>query len=205
MMRGVGVEVDRMLRLARDAPDAAADVDLPDRAADVDESARHPDRRSQRTLEGDQPVGQPAGAGMEVERVDDQAVSPRGRQRVVEPVGGDAELRRARAGIGQTLVVAGTDHGVDAQADGRARRSPADPLDLADRVEVEMHAGAEDDVEVALRAVRAGVRDLGGRPAVGDGVLDLAGRAGVDADRLGLTSVPRGRAGPPGPPAPGWP
>ena len=64
----------------------------------------------------------------------------------------------ARAGICQPFVVAGADHGVDAQADGRARRSPADPLDLADGVEVEVHACAEDDVEVALRAVRAGVR-----------------------------------------------
>ena len=119
------------------------------------------DDRRQGRLERREPIGQPAGPGMEVERVDGQIVSPHGRQRVIEPIGRDAQLGGTRSGVGEPVVVAGTDHRVDAQADRRARRPAPDPLDLADGIEVDVHAGTEDDVEVALRAVRPGVGDLG--------------------------------------------
>ena len=47
-----------------------------------------------------------------------------------------------------------------------------------------MDAAGEQDVEVALGDVRAGVADLVGAPAALDGALHLARRAGIDADAL---------------------
>ena len=49
-----------------------------------------------------------------------------------------------------------------------------------------MDRRAEEHVEVALRHVRAGEADLLGPPAALERVEDLAGRAGVDADRARL-------------------
>ena len=94
----------------------------------------------------------------------------------------DAELRRAVAAVGEARVIAGPGGRVHAQPDRPAGRPPADPFDLADRVEVEVDRQRQDRVEVALGQVRAGVADLLGRPAALDRALDLAGRAGVDPD-----------------------
>ena len=52
-----------------------------------------------------------------------------------------------------------------------------------------LHAGTEDDIEVALRGVRPRIGDLGGRPAFGKRKLDFARRTGVDADASRLTRL----------------
>ena len=51
----------------------------------------------------------------------------------------------------------------------------------------------QQDVEVALGDVRAGVADLVGAPAACEGAFDLAGRAGVDADAPRLAGRPSAR------------
>ena len=104
--------------------------------------------------------------------------------RVVEPLEADPELRRPVAGVLEVLVVAGARARIDADADRRPGRAPAVALDLADRVEVEVDAVGEQDVEIAFGDVRAGVADLVGQPAALDGALDLARRAGIDPDAL---------------------
>ena len=152
--------------------------------------SRYAGRPDERRLEPVELVAEPAGAGVEVERVDDEPVAARGVDRVVEPVVGDAELGRPVARVGELLRVARPGAGVDADPDRAARRPPPDPLDLADGVEVEPDRVREQDVEVALGDVGAGVADLVGLPAVGEGVQDLAGRAGVDADAAGLAGPP---------------
>ena len=104
--------------------------------------------------------------------------------RVVEPLEADPELGRPVSGVLEVLGVAGADSRVDPDPDRRPRRSPAVALDLADRVEVEVDAAGEQDVEVALGDVRAGVADLVGAPAALHGALHLARRAGIDPDAL---------------------
>ena len=96
----------------------------------------------------------------------------------------DPELGRARTAVLELLAVARAGPRVDPDADARARRPPAVPLDLADGVEVQVDRVREQDVEVALGDVRAGVADLVGLPAAFERADDLAGRAGVDADAL---------------------
>ena len=54
-------------------------------------------------------------------------------------------------------------------------------------------AVGEEDVEVALGDVRAGVADLVGPPAAGERALDLARRAGVDPDAVRRPGAPRPR------------
>ena len=90
----VGIEIDGGLGLTRDTADAAADVDLGQHVTGRLQPAGQGNDCRQRRLEGGQPIGQPAGPGMEMERVDDQVMSPHGRQRVIEPIGRDAELGR---------------------------------------------------------------------------------------------------------------
>ena len=103
----------------------------------------------------------------------------------------------------RALVVAGTDHRVQAQADGRARCATPDSLDLADGIEVDVHAGTEDDIEVALGGVRPGVGDLGGRPALRQAPVRprRANRRRCRAEAE-LTCRGRAREGRPGSPAP---
>ena len=78
----------------------------------------------------------------------------------------------------------GADAGVDAQADRAPAIPPPVAVDLAQQIEVHVHAVLEHHVEVAVAHVGAGVADLGGREAVGEAVLDLARRADVEADEL---------------------
>jgi hypothetical protein len=111
---------------------------------------------------------------VEVHGVDRQPVPSSRLQRIVEPVPADPELRAPLAAVREAREVAGAGARIDAQADRPAGRAPAEPLDLADGVEVDVEARLEDDVEVALGNVRAGVADLVGPPAVGDRVADLA-------------------------------
>ena len=121
---------------------------------------------------------------MEVERVHGEPWA-RGGDGVIEPVGRDAELRRAIAGVGETLRVAGAGARVDPDADGPTGSASAHPLDLADAVEVDPDRMRQEHVEVALGHVRAGVADLRRLPAVGERVVDLARRARVDPDAAG--------------------
>ena len=150
------------------------------------EPAGHPDRLLERRLERGKPVREPAGPGVEVDRVHRQAVA-RGRvHRLVEPVLVDPELRGAVARVLEAGVVAGAPGRVHPDPDRAARGAPPDPLDLADGVEVEAETvRGEDDVQVALGDVRAGVADLVGEEAALEGAGHLARRAGVDAHALG--------------------
>ena len=95
--RGVGVEIDRLLLLPRRSAEPATDVDLDDRVAGGAQPFDGFDRgaRSARSNAAE-PVGQPAGARVEMDRVDREAVARRRRDRVVEPLEADPELRRAR-------------------------------------------------------------------------------------------------------------
>ncbi len=68
-----------------------------------------------------------------------------------------------------------------------------------------MDAVGEQHVEVALGHVGAGVADLVGPPAAVHGALDLARRAGVDADAVRRCRARRARGRPRGPRAAGWP
>ena len=98
--RRIRVEVDRLLLLARRRAQTTADVDLVDRAAgSTSRSAIATAARAR--LERRQPVGQPARAGVEVDRVDRQVMAPGGVDRVVEPVRVDPELRRPVAAVGE--------------------------------------------------------------------------------------------------------
>ena len=182
--RGVRVEIDRLLLLPRRRAEPAADVDLGDRVAGGAQPFDRLDRRRERPLEASQAIRQPAGSRVEMDRVDRAAVARGRRDGVVEPLEADPELRRPVAGVLEMLVVAGAGSRVDPDPDRRPRRPPAVALDLADRVEVEVDAAGEEDVEVAFGDVRAGVADLVGPPAALDRALDLARRAGIDADAL---------------------
>ena len=144
------------------------------------------DRGRQRPLERVEPVGEPARPGMEVDRVDGQRMLGGRRERLVEPLETDAELRRPVAAVLEVVVVAGARARIDTDPDRRARRAAAIALDLADRVEVEVDAVRQQHVEVALGDVRAGVADLVGPPAALERAQHLAGRAGVDTDCAGL-------------------
>ena len=122
---------------------------------------------------------------MEVDRLDGEVVATGGLDRLGQPFFVDPEFRRPLPTVGEALVVASADAGIDPEPDPTARCPPPDPLDLADRVEVEMNADGEERVEVALGQVGAGEADLLREPAVGQGMLDLARRAGVDAHSPG--------------------
>ncbi len=65
--RRVRVEVDRLFGVPCHAPEPSADVDLTDRAAGIEQAAGHAGDTLEDALEGRQPVGQPAGAGVDVD------------------------------------------------------------------------------------------------------------------------------------------
>ena len=138
-------------------------------------------------------VGQVAVADVEVDRVDDEPILARQRDRLVELLGVDAELGRSAAAVERLVVAAPGRAGarVDAQADRRPRRAPPEAADLAEQVEVHVHAVREDHVEVALGDVGARVADLVGVPAVSEAVQQLAGGAHVEADAAGRPGAPR--------------
>ena len=137
---GVGVEVDRLLVGPGRHAEPAADVDLGDRVAVGDQAAARsrrparapprtpasPSRRASRSRRG-------SGSCRSSGRGGAAAASASG-----EPVLVDPELRRPVAAVGEARVVAGAGGRVDPEPDRPARRPPADPLDLADRVEVEV-------------------------------------------------------------------
>ena len=124
---GIGVEVHRPLPVPRDPPEPAAHVDLADREAGLEQPVEEPRRADERRLEPVELVAQPAGPGVEVQRVHDEPVAADGRDRVVEPVLGDAELGRPLAGVGEVLRVAGAGARVDPDADrsGPGARRPS--------------------------------------------------------------------------------
>jgi len=136
-------------------------------------------------------VGQPARSDVDVERRELDPVAAGGREGLVQAILVDAELRRPGAAVGELVVVAGAGRRVDPDPEGsrprlvRAprREPPSDPFELADRVEVQVERMGQDDVEIALGDVRAGVADLLGRPAALERAEDLARRAGVDPDQ----------------------
>ncbi len=140
------------------------------------------DRDRQRPLEGIQPLGQPAGPGMEVDRVDGQRVLGGHGERLVEPLETDTEFRRPVARVLQVHVVAGARSRIDSDPDRRGRGAAAVPGYLADRVKVEVDPVRQQHVEIALGDVRAGVADLVGPPAALERTQHLAGRARVDTD-----------------------
>ena len=72
--RGVRVEIDRPLMVARRGAEPAADIDLADRDARRRSAVRPPRRRRQSALEGIEAVGQPARPGVEMDRVDREVV-----------------------------------------------------------------------------------------------------------------------------------
>ena len=203
--RGVCVEIDRLLLLPRRGAEPATDVDLADRVAGGAQPFDRLDRGEERPLEATEPIGQPARSGVEMDRVDPQPMARGRRDRVVEPLEADPELGRPVSGVLEVLVVAGADPRIDPDPDRRPGRSPAVALDLADRVEVEVDAAGEQDVEVALGDVRAGVADLVGAPAALDGALHLARRAGIDPDALRASRARRARGRPRGSRGAGWP
>ena len=125
---------------------------------------------------------------MNMDRVDRQPVTRRGRERLVDPVLVDPEFRRPDAAVGELVVVAGAGTRVDPEPDRSwrqvaGRQPPAEPLNLADRVEVQVDRLDEDGVEVAIGQVGRGDADLGRGPAALDGAAHLTGRAGVDPDQ----------------------
>ena len=71
----VGVEVDRSLVLPRRRTQPAADVDLGDRMTRRAQPRDRFDGRRQGALEAGEPIGQPARAGVEMDRVDRQVVA----------------------------------------------------------------------------------------------------------------------------------
>ena len=103
----------------------AADVDLGDRVA----GGAHPpdrlgrDRDRQGPLEGIQSIGEPAGPGMEVDRVDGQRMLSGYGERLVEPLETDAEFRRPVTRVLKVGVVAGARARIDgSRSPCRARR-----------------------------------------------------------------------------------
>ena len=108
----VCVEVHGSLAVAGDAAHPSPDVDLADRAAGLQEPIEEPGRVDERHLEPVELVAQPAGPGVEVQRVDDEPVAADRIHRVVEPLLGDTELGRPLAGVGEVLRVAGAGPGL---------------------------------------------------------------------------------------------
>ena len=151
-----------------------------------DGAPRHGGRRRDGAVERRQVVVQQVVADVEVDGVDGEVVRARHGDRLVEPLRVDAELGRRVAAVvaDAALGAGGADARVDAQTDGAPAIPPPVAVDLADEVEVHVHAVLEHHVEVAVAHVGAGVADLGGREAVGEAVLDLARRADVEADEL---------------------
>ncbi len=98
------------------------------------------------------------------------------------PVLVDPELRRAFAAVGEAGVIAGAGGRIDPEPDRPARIAPSEPLDLADRVEIDVDRRGQEDVEVPFRDVRAREADLLGRPPALEGSGHLARRAGIDPD-----------------------
>ena len=182
--RGVAIEIDGVLLRAGRHAQPAAHVDLHDPVAGGAQAADRLDRRREGALEAGQPLGQPARARVEMDRVDLEVVPRGGGHRLVQPLQPDPELGRPVARVLEVLVVAGAGARVDPDPDRAARCAPSVALDLADRVEVQVDAVGEQHVEVALGHVGAGVADLLGAPAALDRPLDLARRAGIDADAL---------------------
>ena len=82
---------------------------------------RLPTARDERPLEPGEPVGEPAGAGVEMDGVDREVVASGRGDRLVEPVQADPELGRSVAGVLEMLVVAGADPRIDADPDRRRR------------------------------------------------------------------------------------
>ena len=184
----------RLARPPRRCPESTADVDLGDPVPGGPQAGDRLDRRrGSAPSKPPRPSRQPARAGVEVERVDREVVSRGDGKRVVEPVQPDPELGRPVAGVLEVRVVAGADARVEPDADRRAGRTPPVALDLADGVEVEVDAVGEQEVEVALGDVRAGVADLVGQPAALEGAVTSPGEQ---------ASIPM-LSGPPGVPRPG--
>ncbi len=125
-------------------------------------------------------------AHVEVDGVHRQVVFARDGEGLVQPLRVDAELGRLVAAVVADAAVGvdGASAGVHAQPDRAAAVPPPVSADLADEVQVDVHAVSEDDVEVLVAHVGAGVADLGGRPALLQAVLHLAGGADVEADEL---------------------
>ena len=167
---GVGVQVDGRLVGAGGDAEPAADVDLDDRVPGRPRPLHGLDRRRQRALERRQgrPASQPDPAWKWI-------VSTARSWRAAaasassKPFELDAELRRPVAAVLEMRRCSRRRCRVDADPDAPSRRTPAVPLDLADRVEVEMDAVREQDVEVAVRDVRPGVADLVRPPAALEG------------------------------------
>ena len=176
----------------------AADVDLGDRVA-VGQQARgdprRPSRGPPRTRQAVAP-SQPEPAWKWIVSIV-RSVAGRRLERLRQVVLVDAELRRAVAAVREPGVVAGAGGRVDPKADRRTRRPPPESLDLADRVEIDVDRLGQEDVQVALGDVRAGVADLVGPPAA----LEGAGRPRPASRRR----CRRAAGGPRGSAAPGWP
>jgi hypothetical protein len=142
-----------------------------------------------RDLELRKAVGEQTVADVEVHRVDTQVMLLGERERVVDLLVEDAELGRPRSrveGLVRQRVRPATPRrsgpGVHADADRRAGRAPPPPVELREQVDVHVHSGVDDRVQVAIRQVRARVADLVGRPTVLEGVMNLARRARVESD-----------------------
>ena len=117
--------------------------------------------------------------------VDGEAMARGARHGLVEVLVVDAELCRARAAVQALRVTAHHPFaGIEAQPDGSPWAAPPDAVDLREQIHVDVQREGRDDVEVARRDVGARVADLLGREAAGEGVLYLARRTGVEADRL---------------------
>ena len=179
----VGVEIDWLLGRAGRYAETATDVDLGDPMAGGDEACRDAGDPGECRFERGQAVlPEPTRAGVEVDRVNREAVPSRGGQRVRDPVLVDPELRRPLAAVGEAGVVARAGSRVDPEPDRPSRIAPPDALDLADRIEIEVDRRRKQDIEVPLRDIRAGEADRVGRPAALEGSCDLARRARVDPD-----------------------
>src|SRR5439155_16486007 len=98
-------------------------------------------------------------------------------------LGVDPELRRTATGVarGRAAGIRSPDPGVDADPHGRSGRAAPEALELAQQIDVHVHARVEDRRELAFGDVGPGVADLIGRPAVAERPLDLARRADVEA------------------------
>ena len=192
--RGPGVEVERPIALLQLRAQAAAGVDLLDRTAGVLQAAHHHGRLGDGVVERRQVLVEELVAEVEVDGVDGEVVAPRDRERLVELLGVDAELRRLLAavdaeallvggrGADRHVGVGGAGPGVHADADATPGPAPPEALELRDQVDVHVHARGQDGVEVGVAQVRPRVADLGGQPAVGEAVLHLARRADVESD-----------------------
>jgi hypothetical protein len=192
------VHVERLVPLDLRDAEAAADVHLRQPVTRLTDALGHRRHAFEGDAEPREVLRQEPVARVHVDRVDPQVVLGGDRERLVQLLGEDPELRRPGArverlvGGGSSLGAPGrAGAGVHADPDRGAGRPPSPPAELRQQVQVHVHAGGEEDVQVALGDVRAGVADLLGLPAVLEDQANLLRRARVDPHRAERPDEPQ--------------